>query len=297
MSIRRAAVANLFYPGNAHMLKQVVLECLGKAEKTKLPGRLKAIIAPHAGYQYSGEVAGTAYKLIKELDQDTQWKVLLLGPSHNVPFAGAAVSGESFWETPLGKVPVKDVREGLKDEGFGNEGFGNGGKFRTEMERRDLGQERVEGESLANLIVDMPEAHQDEHSLEVQVPFLQVCLKDFVLYPLCLGSVRPDFLGEVLKNFVSREDVIVVASSDLSHFLSYEKAREVDLATSEAICSLDIEKMAEIGDACGRMGVLTVMSLAEELGWKCKMLQYLNSGDTAGEMSRVVGYGAYAFYG
>lgn len=264
MHIRYPAVASQFYPGNAHMLRQAVLEYLGKAsDSPKIPGTLKAIVAPHAGYIYSGPTAGYAYKMIKGLDQEKKWKILLLGPSHYYPFAGAAAPAEEGWQTPLGFVPVKDIREELVS---------------------------------SDIIIDMPEANSEEHSLEVQVPFLQVCLKDFVLYPLVLGSLRPDHLADELLEFVANDDVIVVASSDLSHYLSDEKAREVDHATSEAICSVNIEKMAEIGDACGRTGILTVMAIAEKLSWKCKMLDYSNSGDSAGDYSRVVGYGAYAFY-
>lgn len=275
MSIRKPAVANQFYPGNPQMLKQSIMEYLEKAkdsrargddngrENGKSLGRLKAIIAPHAGYIYSGWTAAYAYKLLKELNQDATWKVLLLGPSHHVPFYGAAAPEEDQWQTPFGLVDVKDVRNEIK-----------------------------EGEE----IIDVPEAGSYEHSLEVQVPFLQMVLKKFVLYPLILGNLKPKFLADELVEFVQQDDVIVVASSDLSHFFEYSKAKKIDMETSSAIRDLDIARMTEIGDACGKMGILTVMNLAKELKWKCEMLNYKNSGDTAGDMSRVVGYGAYVFY-
>ena len=261
--VRPALFANQFYPGDSKILKQNILRYLEKAETVPVDGKLKALISPHAGYIYSGYTAAYSYKLLKNLDKDTEWKILLLGPSHQVSYSGAAVSEQTGWQTPLGMVKVKDIREeiGEKDD-----------------------------------IVDIPEANMHEHSLEVQVLFLQSVLKKFVLYPLVLGSIRPDFLADDLLDFCREDDVIVLVSSDLSHYLRYEEAKKIDLATSEAICGLDIEKMTERGDACGRMGILTAMFIANKLGWKCKMLNYTNSGDTAGDKNRVVGYGAYAFY-
>jgi hypothetical protein len=141
----------------------------------------------------------------------------------------------------------------------------------------------------------VPEAHTDEHSLEVQVPFLQVVLDKFILYPVVCGGVRPDFLASALAEFAARDDVITVVSSDLSHFLSYEEAEKIDGETLDAIARMDIEKVIERGDACGVKGILTMMFLAEKLGWKPTLLNYKNSGDTAGDKSSVVGYGSVAF--
>ncbi|MBU1151251.1 AmmeMemoRadiSam system protein B [Patescibacteria group bacterium] len=262
MKIRPPAVANQFYPGNAHSLKQAVLEALAEAPGFEVPGNLKAVIVPHAGYKYSAGIAAHCYKLFKGLAPGIRWKVLLLGPSHHVPFGGAAASEFEKWETPLGEVVVRDIRD-------------------------EIGE--------CENIADVPGASDSEHSLEVQLPFLQMVLGDFELYPLMLGSVRGDILGEELSEFVARPDVIVVVSSDLSHFMPGNKARELDLATSKAILDLDIERFAEVGDACGRMGIVTLMYLAKKLGWKGKMLKYANSGDVTGDYSKVVGYGAYAF--
>lgn len=270
MKIRYPAVAGHYYPSDAHMLKQAVLEYLGKAEDLpEIPGKVKAIVAPHAGYIYSGTTAGYAYKMLRVLDQEKNWEVVLLGNSHHCSFAGAAVPDEQGWQSPLGFVPVKDLREKL------------GG---------------LDGLEDSELFVEMPESNREEHSLEVQLPFLQLCLANFDLYPLVLGSLRADFLAEELADFAKRENSIIVVSSDLSHNFPDEKAREVDHSTSEAICGIDVEKMAEKGDACGRTGILTLMLLAEKLGWKCKMLDYSNSGNITGELGRVVGYGAYVFY-
>ncbi len=261
--VREPAVADMFYPGNSDALKQMILEYLEKAEVGKVPGRLKAVIVPHAGYIYSGPVAAYSYKLIKKLDQERRWKILLLGPVHQIPISGAAAPAFSQWKTPLGVVDVRDVRDEI-------------------------------GES--DLISDIPEAGVNEHSLEVQVPFLQMVLKGgFDLYPLVLGNFRAELLVEGLADFCARDDVITVVSSDLSHYLPYDDAKKVDKVTCEAVCGLDVGKMEREGDACGKAGILTLLHLAKRLEWKCKMLDYRNSGDTAGDKSRVVGYGAWGF--
>lgn len=263
MESRPSYVADMFYPGNPKMLKQAVLGYLEKATPPKIKGQLKAVIVPHAGYIYSGPVAAYAYKLLKGLDQSIKWKVLLLGLSHSVPYAGAAPSVYKKWKTPLGLVDAEDVRS-------------------------EIGEKES--------IIDVPDAEVGEHSIEVQIPFLQVVMKDFVIYPLHLGHVRPDWMADDLLDFCARDDVIVVVSSDLSHFLEYNEAKKVDAKTSESICNLDIDEMTKSGDACGKGGILTLMHIANGLKWKCKMLDYRNSGDTAGEKDRVVGYGAWAFY-
>lgn len=262
-NVRPPAVADMFYPGSANRLKQMILEYLEKAKPPKVDGRLKGLIVPHAGYIYSGPVAAYSYKLLRGLDPDVRWKILLLGPSHQMPFSGAAAPIFDQWKTPLGLVDVKDIREEIKEK---------------------------------ESIIDIPGAGLEEHSLEVQVPFLQMVLKDFVLYPLVLGNLRSDFLANDLLKFCKKDDVIVIVSTDLSHYMEYGEAKKTDLATSEAVCDIDVDKMIEIGDACGKTGVLTLMYIAKELGWKCKLLDYRNSGDTAGTKDQVVGYGAFAMF-
>lgn len=263
MSIRQPAVADQFYPGNPGVLKQMILGFLSNAKPPKIIGEIRAIISPHAGYIYSGQTAAYGYKLLKNLDQEKEWKILVLGPSHHVPFSAAAAPENDEWKTPLGIVKVKDIRSELKK---------------------------------SYVIDDVHGADTQEHSLEVQVPFLQMVLKKFTLYPLVLGNLNSGFLAKELEEFCKKEDTIVIASSDLSHYLPYEEAKKIDFKTSSAICDLDIEKMNMIGDACGKGGILAVMHLAKKLGWKCKMLDYRNSGDTAGDKNGVVGYGSYAFY-
>lgn len=277
-NVKKPVFAGQFYPGNAAMLKQAVLGYLEKAGNgaangtapsavTAAPkndeGSLKALIVPHAGYIYSGPVAAYGYKLLKSFDQTKKWKVLLLGLSHFVPVVGAAVSTFSKWETPLGQVDVLDVRNEI---------------------------------GASETIADIPDAEAQEHSLEVQVPFLQLSLKNFELYPLFLGNIRPDFLANDLMEFCKKDDVIIIVSSDLSHYNDYTEAKKLDNETINAILNLDIDLMAERGDACGRMGILTLLCVAKNLGLKPKLLDYRNSGDTAGGMDSVVGYAAIGFY-
>ena len=259
-NVREPAVADMFYSGDENALKRMILEYLEKVPSVEMSGQLKAIIVPHAGYIYSAPVAAYSYSLIKKLDQKKRWKVLLLGPSHQVPFGGAAAPAFDQWKTPLGLVDVKDVRDEI-------------------------------GES--DLISDVPEAGVNEHSLEVQVPFLQMTLKEFDLYPLVLGNFRAELLAEELAEFCESDDVITVISSDLSHYLPYEEAKKVDHITSKAICELDVKSMEVDGDACGKMGILTLIHIAKKLKWKCKILDYRNSGDTAGSKDKVVGYGSW----
>lgn len=274
MKIRQPAVANTFYPGNPAMLKQNILQYLGAAEVSEetrakvRAGLLKGIIVPHAGYIYSGPVAAYGYKLFGFLPKDREWKILLIGLSHSVPFSGVAVAEDGVWKTPLGDVRVKDIRD-------------------------ELGIAHDDEE----IFLSVPRAHEEEHSLEVQVPFLQIVLDGkFVLYPLATGSVRPDFLAEKLEDFVKSDDVIVVVSSDLSHYLPYEEAVRIDRETLGNIVAMKTDDVIERGDACGLKGILTMMFLAEKFGWKPALLDHRNSGDTAGEKDKVVGYGSVGFF-
>lgn len=287
---KEPAVANKFYPGNAHLLKQNVLEYLAEAEmpeevREKLKGKtVKAVIVPHAGYMYSGPVAAYGHGVLRNLDKEKMWKVLLIGPSHYVPLMGAAPYGDGKWRTPLGEVKTMDIRYEIGEGGIG----GTGGVGATDGGSiyDPIGNE---------LLMTVPEAYGEEHSLEVQVPFLQMVLKNFVLYPIVLGEVRPDYLAEKLLGFVEKTDSVIVCSSDLSHYLPYKEALEVDKKTVSGIVDMDLDKVIAEGDACGIKGILTVMFLAEKLGWKPVLLNYKNSGDTAGDKSSVVGYASIAF--
>lgn len=254
---RKPAVAGAFYPGDKESLTYMINEFFKICKPCKCNRQAKGIIVPHAGYVFSGIVAAEGYKCLRKLEQDKHWKVLLLGPSHYVPFAGAAISEADFWETPLGKIKI--------------------GKLPT-----------------SDLIIENEDAHKQEHSLEVQLPFLQTVLKDFTLYPLCLGEVNPEALAKELKDFADQEDVIVIISSDLSHYYKYDEAKQLDDLANKYIPNLDI-KNAEKVEACGITGILTFMYLAKMINLQGCFIDYKNSGDTAGDKDHVVGYGCYAF--
>lgn len=252
-SVRKPAVSGMFYPSEPQELRKMAQKFISQAKPRKFKGKLKAIVSPHAGYIYSGQVAGAAYSLVKGLGQKNEWKVVVLGPSHFVPFAGAANSGADFWETPLGKIKTEE-------KGFEK----------------------------------YPDAHRKEHSIEVQMPFLQCVLEKFTINPIVFGDIWHEELAEKIIHLLDG-DTIIVASSDLSHYYPYDEAVELDSAANTAIPKLDTETAAGI-EACGLTGILAVMHIAKKLGWRGEFVDYKNSGDTAGDKDSVVGYGAYAFY-
>jgi len=258
MSVRPPAVAGLFYPNDARELRAVVNGCLaGHAPSGPTP---KAIIVPHAGYEYSGPVAGSAYALVSAA-RGTITRVVLLGPSHRVGFAGLALPAHSRFTTPLGDVPID--REAVARIG-----------------------------RLPQVTV-LDQAHAREHSLEVHLPFLQVTLGDFTLVPLVVGEASPAEVGEVLEQIWGGPETLVVVSSDLSHYHDYFTAQRMDRATAAAIEGLRDEDIGE-DDACGRVPVRGVLWLARRLGLHARTVDLRNSGDTAGPRGDVVGYGAFA---
>jgi len=248
--IRRAVVAGSFYPSNKDQLERMIDEFLAKAKVEDIEA--KGFVMPHAGYIYSGQVAAYGYKIISKLKPK---RVIILGPSHFIPFVGSSISTVDFWETPLGKVKVEKVK--------------------TEF-------------------LDFPEAHKYEHSIEVQLPFLQRVLKGFQIIPISIGDDDYKDIAKQLERLL--EDAIIIASSDLSHYHDYDTAVKIDSLANEAIPKLDLKKAEKI-EACGKTGILSLMYLAKKQGWFGKKLFYANSGDTAGDKSQVVGYGCYAFYG
>lgn len=260
-NIRQAAVAGMFYPEEADELRSLVDGYVhaGPAEKAAP----KAIIAPHAGYVFSGPVAGTAYALLAN-DRERIHRVVLLGPSHRVPFRGLALSSADYFATPLGRVPVDRKAVAALD---------------------GLPQVRI-----------LDQAHAQEHSLEVHLPFLQRVLARFSLVPLVVGEATPDEVAEVLERLWDGEETRFVISSDLSHYLDYETAHRRDVATSRAIEEL---RYQDIGydDACGRVPVNGLLEVARRRRLRAQTLDLRSSGDTAGPRDRVVGYGAYAFVG
>jgi len=258
--VRQPAVAGMFYPADPRELRQMIREFLAQAQPSEeVP---KAIIAPHAGYIYSGPIAATAYAQLLPVRERIE-RVVLLGPSHRVPFHGLAISEADSFLTPLGEVPLdRPALQGLSD----------------------LPQ-----------VVSLEAAHANEHSLEVQLPFLQTVLDDFRLVPLVVGEASPAEVAEVLQRLWGGPETLIVISSDLSHYHDYLTAQQLDRATSEAIVTLHPEAIG-YEDACGRVPVTGLLDLARRKGLEGELLDLRNSGDTAGDKRQVVGYGAYVFH-
>lgn len=278
--IRSPVVAGAFYPGSSKRLSQMVDEFLGQAKKISLPGRIVALIAPHAGYVYSGKTAGWAFKQLEGSKVNT---VFLLGPTHRAYFPGVSIYGGDGYRTPLGVVPVdKKLASWIREQD---------GRFNY-----------------------YPRAHAQEHCLEVELPFLQKVLKDFEIVPMVIGEADRDSLetlGKVLAEAMKRETrAVIVCSTDMTHFPPYEDANRIDKETLEAIKTIDLDKVVAVRKKyirgivpnlsctlCGENAVLATMKAAEILGVnQVEILHYSNSGDIPiGDKNRVVGYGAVVF--
>lgn len=260
MKVRNPSVAGLFYPEDPEKLRREIQSYLNAVTaKEKVP---KGIIAPHAGTIYSGPVAASAYASLK-LARDQIKKVVLLGPAHRVPFKGLAAHSADFFVTPLGRIPVDHP---------------------SLQKVLDLDQVRV-----------FDEAHQGEHSLELQLPFLQETLKDFSLVPFVVGFSKPEEVAEVLEKLWGGPDTLIVISSDLSHYHPYLRARQIDEESSHLIEKCDWEKLRE-DQACGYYPVRGFLWAAKKHHLKGQAIDLRNSGDTAGDKERVVGYGAFYFF-
>ena len=259
--IRQPAVAGLFYPADTDELKNDIHEYLAHAHAT-LQTHPKAIVVPHAGYVYSGSIAASAYKQIIPF-KDKINRVVLLGPSHRVAFSGLAVPASDTFNTPLGNIPIDQK-----------------------------GIQQLAG--LTQVIVS-DQAHHDEHSLEVQLPFLQEILDDFSLIPIVVGDAERHEVAEVIDRLWGDEHTLIVISTDLSHYHEYSDAKKLDRATSDAIEHLKPDLIG-YEDACGRNDLMGMMTVAQEKNLAVDILDMRNSGDTAGDKSRVVGYGAYVFH-
>jgi AmmeMemoRadiSam system protein B len=258
---REPAVAGSFYPAEPEVLAANVDGFLKGARVEADRPAPKAVIVPHAGYVYSGPIAGSAYAALRPA-RDTVRRVVLLGPSHRLPLRGLATSSAATFRTPLGSVPVDHEAVG-----------------RIEA----LPQVRA-----------LDAAHALEHSLEVQLPFLQRVLQDFALVPLSVGDADDDEVAEVLEALWDGPETLIVVSSDLSHYRDYATARRLDGETSEAIEALAPERL-DFDSACGRVGVRGLLVAARRHDLRAETLDLRNSGDTAGPRDRVVGYGAWAF--
>ncbi len=258
-AIREPAVAGQFYAANSTELAAGVATLLDAAPAvaTSAP---KALIVPHAGYMYSGPVAASAYASLRPY-HDRYRRVVLLGPSHRVPFRGLATTSADAFRTPLGDVPID----------------------------RDALAVGVPGLDVS----DAP--HALEHSLEVQLPFLQSVLDDFALVPIVVGDADPALVARAIHVFWDGPETLIVISSDLSHYLPYETARKSDAITCDVIEHFDADRL-EHHMACGATPVAGLLIAAREKGLEVRTLDLRNSGDTSGEMGAVVGYGAWGFF-
>ncbi|SHE48735.1 hypothetical protein SAMN02745206_00396 [Desulfacinum infernum DSM 9756] len=267
--IRESVIAGTWYPGHPERLTREIRAYLSRARVPDLRGRLVGLIAPHAGYIYSGPVAAHAYKL---LEGKPFSRVVVLAPSHRAYFNGASIYHLGGYRTPLGVVPLdRELVDAL-------------------LEKRDL-------------FSYVPQAHAQEHSLEIQLPFLQVVLKDFRLTPILLGDVSYEdcrAIAQALTQVIGERHVLLVASTDLSHYYSYEEARRLDGRVLELVERFDPESLHAAlqkreCEACGAGPMVTTLCAARALGaTRARVLHYANSGDVTGDTRGVVGYMAAA---
>ncbi|WP_296447082.1 AmmeMemoRadiSam system protein B [Rhodoferax sp. UBA5149] len=260
--VRHPTVAGAFYPGQGQVLSNDVTTMLAKARvgadtAAEVP---KAIIVPHAGYVYSGSTAALAYARLSA-GRKTIRRVVLLGPVHRVPVRGLALPGADSFATPLGNIEVDQLA--------------------------------IAALSALHQVVVSPAAHALEHSLEVQLPFLQTVLEDFKLVPLAVGDASPAEVAQVLDLLWGGPETLIVISSDLSHFLPYRAAQAVDQETVQSI--MDLSGSLTHKQACGGTPVNGLLLAAKRHHLQPHLLGLCNSGDTAGDKDRVVGYASFAF--
>ena len=257
---RPAAVAGMFYSDNADELRRQVRAFVDQANVPEW--RPRAVVSPHAGYIYSGATAGFAWASAARRAGAIK-RVLLLGPSHRVPFQGLATSPAARWQTPLGSIELdQDGAQQLQQQAG---------------------------------VQSMAAAHAQEHSLEVQVPFIQTLFPGARLLPLVVGEAGPDAVAEVIRVYWDDAETLIAISTDLSHFHDYPTARQIDALTTRAIERCDFNAIGP-DRACGCRPLDGLLKLAAENGCCVTTLDQRNSGDTAGDRNRVVGYGAYAVH-
>jgi AmmeMemoRadiSam system protein B len=268
--VRPPAVAGMFYDDSPELLRKSITGFLERARVPKLNGTVRAVVSPHAGYVYSGFTAAHAYKLIAGNNYDC---VIVVGPSHREYFDGISIYPGDAYETPLGTIPIhKEIRAELLNE--------------------------------KKAIIASKAGHGSEHSIEVQLPFLQSVLSEIAFVPMIMGDQRSELcsdLAETLARVAKDRNILLVASSDLSHFHDYNEAVKLDDCVIEKLKDFnsknfinDLEK--NIFEACGGGPIAAIMEAAEHLGAKkAEILHYCNSGDITGDKSTVVGYLAAAF--
>lgn len=258
--VRQPAVAGAFYPANAAVLRQTITELLKSSVAPCDTDRPKALIVPHAGYVYSGPVAGQGYAQLITHAEIIR-RVILLGPVHRVPVRGLALPKANRFATPLGEVPVDQ-----------------------DSIRRLVGMPQV---------VVNEAAHAFEHSLEVQLPFLQSVLHDFSLVPLAVGDATAEEVADVLEALWGGPETLILVSSDLSHYLPYAQAKQIDHDTVQRI--LGGRQLDSFERACGAVPINGLLLAASRHKLTPKLVSQCNSGDTAGDRQSVVGYSAIKF--
>jgi len=257
MNIRQPAVAGTFYPADAQQLRACVAELLAQAPRGD--ARPQAIVVPHAGYPYSGPVAASAYAQLADRRNEIE-RVVLVGPAHRSAVRGLTVPTCDAFETPLGQVPLD----------------------RAAVDRL-LAWDQVQA---------LDAAHETEHCLEVQLPFLQTVLGEFRLVPMVVGKATPQDVGDVLQVVWPEERTLLVVSSDLSHYQPYDLAQQRDRTTAEFIERLQPEQLTP-KMACGCFAIGGLLGIARQCKMTVRAVDLRNSGDTAGGRDKVVGYGAF----
>ncbi len=261
--MRESAIAGSWYPGNREVLGNMLNGFLNNVDEQEADD-LRALICPHAGYAYSGQVAAYSYRQVKEKKFS---KVIIMAPSHQYPLQGVSISNYTHYRTPLGDAPVStEAREMLAE---------------------------------TDLIKTVDGAHIREHSAEIQIPFLQVTLKDFTIIPLVFGQMSTEEIkkiAEIILNHVN-DSTLIIVSTDLSHYHPYDEAVSLDEGCIDAILSTEEGKAYE-KEMCGKIPVLTIMEMAKKKRWSRRLLKYANSGDVTGDITGgVVGYASIGFYG
>ena len=256
-NVRRAAVAGSFYPSSSGELTTMVKQMLNDAKTFSV--KSNCMIVPHAGYIYSGPVAATAYKTLSS-ERDNIKRVMIIGPSHHQYFKGLCVHSAKYFETPLGRI--------------------------------ELDQEYIKEKIKQKVVHINDEAHNNEHSLEVQLPFLQILLPNIKLVPVLFSDCDISQIINLIEDNWNKETLILI-STDLSHFHDYYIARHIDGETVENIMNKNFDKITP-DKACGSLALRAALAFASKKNFSIEKLDVRNSGDTAGGTERVVGYGAFA---
>jgi AmmeMemoRadiSam system protein B len=269
-ALRKSIIAGSWYPGAPSILRRDIENYFNSVPELELEGEVVGVIAPHAGYVYSGQVAANAYNLVRGKKYDA---VIVVGPSHRVAFHGVSIFSTGGYETPLGIVPVaEELAKKIK--------------------------------ILSKTVVDIPEAHLQEHSVEIQLPFLQVALGGFSFIPLVMGDQNANTCQELARAIYEAargKKILIVGSSDLSHFYNYNMAKKLDAVVLRHLKDGDAAGLLEslengTAEACGGGPMVVAMLVARMMNAnKPHLLKYANSGDVTGDKSSVVGYAAAVY--